>query len=168
LRLMPRGVSPRIFRILLEVQDLPKSRRFYESLLAVRGRSVDPSRIYFDCGPTILGLVDPSGEDETNARGSPEPVYFSTTELEAIYLRARRLRCLSTERIHGGDPAGEIAIRPWGERSFYAHDLSGNPLCFVDSRTLFTGKGRSTANRTPVNPRGRTHLVRAGRSGHSR
>ena len=34
---------------------------------------------------------------------------------------------------------GEIAERPWGERSFYAHDPFGNPVCFVDERTLFTG-----------------------------
>jgi len=31
-------------------------------------------------------------------------------------------------------------VRPWGERSFYAHDPFGNPLCFVDATTIFTGK----------------------------
>jgi hypothetical protein len=34
-----------------------------------------------------------------------------------------------------------IETRPWGERSFYATDPFGNPICnpicFVDSRTLF-------------------------------
>jgi len=30
--------------------------------------------------------------------------------------------------------------RPWGERSFYAVDPFGNPLCFVDQKTLFTGR----------------------------
>ena len=34
---------------------------------------------------------------------------------------------------------GAIVVRPWGERSFYAEDPTGNPLCFVDDRTLFTG-----------------------------
>jgi hypothetical protein len=33
---------------------------------------------------------------------------------------------------------GEIARRPWGERSFYMRDPFGNPLCFVDEGTLFT------------------------------
>jgi hypothetical protein len=28
---------------------------------------------------------------------------------------------------------------PWGERLFYAKDPSGNPICFVDEGTLFTG-----------------------------
>jgi hypothetical protein len=37
---------------------------------------------------------------------------------------------------------GQIATRPWGERSFYTQDPFGNPLCFVDSNTLFTGKPR--------------------------
>jgi catechol 2,3-dioxygenase-like lactoylglutathione lyase family enzyme len=139
--------SPRIFRILLQVIDLPKSQRFYESLLAIRGRQVGGGRVYFDCGPTILGLFDPSSEHPAPVRGLPEPVYFSTKELDAIYLRARRLGCLSPERIHEGDPAGEIVVRPWGERSFYAHDPSGNPLCFVDSRTLFKGTRRSVMAR---------------------
>jgi hypothetical protein len=31
-----------------------------------------------------------------------------------------------------------IEIRPWGERSFYATDPFGKPICFVDSMTLFT------------------------------
>jgi hypothetical protein len=39
-----------------------------------------------------------------------------------------------------GTPAGEIVKRPWGERSFYAIDPTGNKLCFVDAATLFTGR----------------------------
>jgi hypothetical protein len=35
---------------------------------------------------------------------------------------------------------GQIALRPWGERSFYAKDPFGNPICFVDEQTVFTGK----------------------------
>ena len=34
---------------------------------------------------------------------------------------------------------GEIAERPWGERSFYATDPFGNKICFVDRATMFTG-----------------------------
>ena len=37
------------------------------------------------------------------------------------------------------DPAGKIAERPWGERSFYVEDPFGNKLCFVDRATMFTG-----------------------------
>lgn len=38
-----------------------------------------------------------------------------------------------------GEPAGAICKRPWGERSSYAVDPFGNPLCFVDRATVFTG-----------------------------
>jgi hypothetical protein len=34
---------------------------------------------------------------------------------------------------------GEIAKRPWGERSFYLREPFGSPPCFVDEKTLFTG-----------------------------
>ena len=36
-------------------------------------------------------------------------------------------------------PLGEIFTRPWGETSFYVADPFGNPLCFVDRATIFTG-----------------------------
>jgi hypothetical protein len=38
-------------------------------------------------------------------------------------------------------PLGKIAQRPWGERSFYAADPFGNPLCFVARDSVFTGRG---------------------------
>jgi hypothetical protein len=34
---------------------------------------------------------------------------------------------------------GKIERRSWGERSFYAHDPFGNPLCFVDASAVFRG-----------------------------
>jgi hypothetical protein len=43
-------------------------------------------------------------------------------------------------RIPRGASGCELGKRPWGERSFYAHDPWGNGLCFVDETTLFTGK----------------------------
>ena len=59
-------------------------------------------------------------------------------DVDAVHARARELNCLSTEDVHGS--AGDVITRPWGERSFYAHDPWGNGLCFVDEKTLFTGK----------------------------
>jgi hypothetical protein len=56
-----------------------------------------------------------------------------------VHERARALNCLSTEDVHGAS-AGDVVTRPWGERSFYAHDPWGNGLCFVDETTLFTGR----------------------------
>jgi hypothetical protein len=36
-------------------------------------------------------------------------------------------------------PAGAPVVRPWGERSFYADDPWGNPLCFVEEGTVYAG-----------------------------
>jgi catechol 2,3-dioxygenase-like lactoylglutathione lyase family enzyme len=139
---MKRGAGPRIFRVLVPVKNLERSQRFYESLFGTSGRPVGGGRVYFDCGSTIFGLLDPAAEGTEQLRTVPEPVYFATAELEKVHRRAKKLRCLSPARIHGGDPAGEIVVRPWGERSFYAQDPSGNPLCFVDEETLFIGSPR--------------------------
>jgi catechol 2,3-dioxygenase-like lactoylglutathione lyase family enzyme len=138
---MKRAESPRIFRLLLPATDLEGSRRFYEVLLGARGRPVAGGRIYFDCGSVILGILDYSGEPQGERSSPTEALYFATHDVEGIHRRAAALGCLSSELIHGdpANPAGEIVVRPWGERSFYVKDPSGNPLCFVDARTLFTG-----------------------------
>lgn len=130
-----------IFRILLQARDLSESRRFYEVLLGTKGRLVAPGRIYFDVGPVILGVLDYSRAGAAERQTPTESVYVATNELERMHERARRLRCLSTENLHddADQPMGSIVVRPWGERSFYAQDPSGNPLCFVDAATIFTG-----------------------------
>jgi hypothetical protein len=86
----------------------------------------------------ILAILDPTAGGE-KAKPSPDYVYFSVKDLGKLHARARRLNCVSRERVHG-EPAGEIVKRPWGERSFYARDPFGNRLCFVDARTRFTGR----------------------------
>jgi catechol 2,3-dioxygenase-like lactoylglutathione lyase family enzyme len=138
---MPSPKGPAVFRILLAAKDLPRSRRFFTSLLGVRGRNVADGRVYFDCGSVILGVLDRSGDDPGAWSPPAEAVYFATGDLEGLYERARRLGCLSSELLHGdpASPLGKIAVRPWGERSFYVQDPSGNSMCFVDRRTLFTG-----------------------------
>ena len=144
---MGRSAAPRIFRNLLPVRNLAASRRFYETLLGVRGRPVAVGRVYFDCGPVLLGLLD-FGAGRRRAFGvAEEPIYFATSGLEAIHRRARRLRALDPGRLHGDpeSPLGEIVRRPWGERSFYASDPDGHRLCFVDARTLYTGTAAQIA-----------------------
>lgn len=133
------ATAPALFRIILQVPDLDQAEDFYGKLLGDRGRRIPrASRHYIDCGPVILALVDPSVDDET-PKPLPDYIYFSVNNLEEIYLRAQSLDCLATEDVHGAS-AGEIEVRPWGERSFYVKDPWGNGLCFVDENTLFTGK----------------------------
>ena len=129
--------TPALFRVLVEVGDLEKATAFYSKLLGSSGRAIyGGQRHYYDCGPLIFGLVDVSADHE------PHPVpldyYFAVKDLEAVHARAKALDCLSKTDVHG-DSGGEIAVRPWRERSFYAEDPWGNGLCFVDDTTMFTG-----------------------------
>jgi catechol 2,3-dioxygenase-like lactoylglutathione lyase family enzyme len=131
-----RKDEPRIFRVALEVADGAKAARFYGRLLGVEARAVGGARHYFDCGGVIVALIEVERPEP-----APENIYFAVADLEAVHARARSLRCLSKEKVHG-EPGGSLVERPWGERSFYAVDRDGNLLCFVDRATLFTGRRR--------------------------
>jgi uncharacterized glyoxalase superfamily protein PhnB len=128
---------PKLFRVMLEVADLERAVVFYSKLLNIQGRILRGSRAYFDCGPVILALLDPTAGG-MKPKPNPTDLYFAVENLEEVYERARALKCLSKEEVHG-ESAGEIVKRPWGERSFYAVDAWGNGLCFVDEKTLYTG-----------------------------
>lgn len=130
--------APRLFRIILQVPDLDLAEQFYGELLGDKGRRIPrASRHYIDCGPVILALVDVSADGET-PKALPDNIYFAVSNLEEIHAKAKALNCLSTADVHGAS-AGDIVVRPWGERSFYVIDPWDNKLCFVDERTLFTG-----------------------------
>jgi catechol 2,3-dioxygenase-like lactoylglutathione lyase family enzyme len=129
---------PMLYRTVLQVSDMDRAVEFYTKLLGIEGRSIRGARHYFDCGPVILALVNVTAGG-INAKSAPDNLYFSVNDLEAVFERAKELDCLTDKDVHD-DPAGEIVTRPWGERCFYVEDPFGNPLCFVDSKTLFTGR----------------------------
>jgi predicted enzyme related to lactoylglutathione lyase len=127
---------PQLFRLNIEVGDLESAISFYTKLLDVRGHKQAGSRCYFETGPVTLQVVDVS------ASHAPHPaakaLYFTVKDLEAVHARAKSLKCFSGGSVHN-DPAGNIAVRPWGERSFYVQDRWNNPLCFVEAGTVYTG-----------------------------
>ena len=132
-------MADKLFRIILQVDDLDKAADFYARLLDDPGRRIPrASRHDIECGPVILALVDVAAGGE-QAKPLPDYIYFAVGNLEKVYSRATELNCLSSEDVHGAS-AGEIVVRPWGERSFYVADPWGNGLCFVDESTLFTGR----------------------------
>lgn len=124
----------RLYRVILPVNDIDRAARFYGKLLDHPGERVSPGRHYFDCGGTILACYDPTADgDEVGEGWRHHPlqyVYFAVPDLEAVFRRA--------EEAHAGQ-LEPIAKMPWGERMFYAVDPFGNPISFVDEKTIFTG-----------------------------
>jgi len=133
--------SARLYRVILPVDSLDVAVRFYADLLDDAGMRISPGRHYFRCGEVTLAVYDPAADgDARTPRPNFDHVYFAVDDLETVFARAQRLGGLLKEVGDGGLPMGEIARRPWGERSFYLHDPFGNPLCFVDAASIFTGK----------------------------
>lgn len=124
---------PQFFRLNIEVGDLASAQSFYETLSNTKARGQAGQRFYINAGPVALQVL---------ASRTPHPaakaLYFTTVDLDDIHARAASLNCLSQELVHGLQ-AGEISVKPWGERSFYCEDPWGNPLCFVDVVTVYTG-----------------------------
>jgi catechol 2,3-dioxygenase-like lactoylglutathione lyase family enzyme len=133
--------APRLFRVIMPVNDLDRAAEFYATLLESPGQRVSNGRHYFMCGGVVLALYDPRADgDKSDPRPNYEHIYFAVADLEAVYRKAQATGLLSTDVGDGRLPMGEIARRPWGERSFYLNDPFGNPLCFVDESSLFTGR----------------------------
>jgi predicted enzyme related to lactoylglutathione lyase len=122
--------EPRLFRVILPVSDIEAAATFYADTLGLSGDRVSPGRHYFSCGGTILACYDARADGDSEPVGpNPQHIYFGVDDLEAVHERMRRLNAKVVT---------PIETRPWGERSFYATDPFGNPICFVDSTTLFT------------------------------
>lgn len=128
---------PQFFRLNIEVGDLKSAISFYTKLLGIEGRKQAGSRCYFECGPVTLQVLDVSSERQPHP--AAKALYFTLGNLEAVHDRAKALQCVSREGVHDA-PGGGIVVRPWGERSFYAEDPWGNPLCFVEAGTVYTGR----------------------------
>ncbi len=130
-----------LFRVIVPVADIERASRFYATVLGNSGQRVSPGRHYFMCEGTILACYDPKADgDGYDAQPLPEPIYLAVDDLEVTYARAAESGAsFSPDVVPEVGPLGKIARRPWGERSFYAGDPFGNPLCFVARDSVFTG-----------------------------
>jgi catechol 2,3-dioxygenase-like lactoylglutathione lyase family enzyme len=127
-----RDGPPRLFRVIVPVADIDAATRFYQALLGLEGERISSGRHYFRCGGAIVACFDPVAEEGAReAKPNVGHIYFAVGDLEAYYERARQAGCRWLE--------DRPKHRGWGERSFYARDPFGNPLCFVDGGTVFTG-----------------------------
>ena len=125
----------RLYRVILPVDDIAFAEEFYSVLLGDSGSRVSSGRHYFDCGGTILACYDPEADGDGRGSGwkrhPNQYFYFAVGDLDALFARAQHLKFRAID--------DRIAEMPWGERLFYGQDPFGNPICFVDERTLFTG-----------------------------
>ncbi len=131
-----------LYRVIVPVSDIEAAAIFYGTILNQPGKRVSPGRHYFECGATILACFDPKADGEQGTSPpNPQHIYLSESDLEAVYGRCQSAEAnFDDQSLQGGGAnLGEIATRPWGERSFYLHDPFGNPVCFVDDKTVFTG-----------------------------
>ncbi len=135
------AMNAKLFRVILQVDDLSKAEEFYGTVLDMDGVRVSPGRHYFDCGGTILACFDPRGDgDDFDSSPNSDYLYIAVADIDATYRLAEVAgMAFADGEVHGG-PAGEVATRPWGERSFYGKDPFGNQICFVDASTIFTGE----------------------------
>src|SRR5271157_4045348 len=83
---------PQFFRLNIEVGDLQSAISFYTKLLGIEGRKQAGSRCYFNCGPVTLQVLDVSLSREPHP--AAKTLYFTVSDLEAVYERARALGCL--------------------------------------------------------------------------
>jgi catechol 2,3-dioxygenase-like lactoylglutathione lyase family enzyme len=126
----------KLYRIIFPVPDIDHAAKFYSDILGQQGNRVSPGRHYFNLGGTILALYDPGADgDDVHQKWSfhdNQYIYISTDMLEVTHQRCQLSHCRHVDTT--------IQTMPWGERLFYAHDPFGNPICFVDSSTVFTGE----------------------------
>lgn len=133
-------MKPKLFRIILPVSNIDLAATFYETVLGFQGIRVSPGRHYFDCDGTILACFDSQADGDAGAVvPNPEWMYFAVDDIEARFKACKKAGASFAPGDVHGDPAGKIARRPWGERSFYVHDPFGNKICFVDRETIFKG-----------------------------
>lgn len=126
----------KLFRVTLEVANLDQATELYSQLLGTPGKRHPGARHYFDCGGTIVAVLDVSRGGMTPTPG-PKSLYFAVDDVFAVHAVAKKLGILAPYQVHG-EPAAEVIVRPWGEKSFYAVDPWGNDVCFCEDGTLYT------------------------------
>src|SRR5215831_13491977 len=136
---------PQFFRLNVEVGDLDKAIHFYSTLLGVDGRKQPGSRVYYECGPVTLQVVDVSSVRKPHI--AAKALYFTVKDLESIFSRATSLGSLSRESVHDA-PGGGIVVRAWGERSFYVGKICGKIPCASLRKERFIQVDRSSLPRT--------------------
>ena len=137
--------TPRLFRTVLPVDDLPRADAFWERLLGIEIDKAVPGRHYLRTAGAIPVLVDTIGHARAHGAEAreflpnPDWIYFRVPDLDAVWERAVELGC----PVSKDDEGRGISVRAWGDRSFYSYDPAGNPVCFIDDVASETPPGRA-------------------------
>lgn len=125
----------KLYRVILPVTDIEAATRFYSDVLGMSGIRVSDGRHYFNLGGTILACYDPQADGDGIGvqwkLHENQYIYIATSKLDDVFQKIKTLNCKHVDE--------SIETMPWGERLFYANDPFGNPICFVDETTVFTG-----------------------------
>ena len=122
----------RMVRIQLPVADLDAAMEFYTHTLMLPAKKISESRASLFCKGIELICYDPLLEGKQVGKGwmlhENQDLYFGVTNLEATYIRAKNSGCSEID--------AATSINERGETVFHCKDPSGNPLCFVDEKTM--------------------------------
>lgn len=125
----------KLYRIIFPVNNINKAVNFYSDIFEQLGQRVSPGRHYFNLDGTVLAIYDPIADgDKIKQHWSfheNQYIYIATDNLEAVYQKFKNSTSKHVDT--------SIETMPWGERLFYANDPFGNPICFVDRKTIFIG-----------------------------
>ena len=128
-------ITMKLYRIIFPVLNIDKAANFYSGIFGQKGQRVSPGRHYFNLDGTILVCYDPLADgDEIKQQWAfheNQYIYIATDNLETIHQKFTQSDSRYVDK--------EIKTMPWGERLFYANDPFGNPICFVDKKTIFMG-----------------------------
>ncbi len=122
----------RMVRILLPVSDLDEAAVFYSQVLLVPAKKLTGTRIRLKCAGIELVCYDPIMEGNRVGKGwilhENQYLYFAVANLEATYMRAKNNGCSEIDAV--------ISRNERGESIFRCKDPFGNPLCFIDEKTM--------------------------------
>ncbi|HLF34514.1 MAG TPA: VOC family protein [Cyclobacteriaceae bacterium] len=124
-----------LYRIIFPVNDINEATNFYSNVFEQAGLRVSPGRHYFDLGGTILAIYDPIADGDVIKQPwtfhENQYIYIATDNLESVHKKFHNSNSKHVDK--------RVQLMPWGEKLFYANDPFGNPICFVDGKTIFKG-----------------------------
>ncbi len=123
----------KLFRVVLPVSDIELAAEFYFQVLGVKGKRISTGKHFFECEGFTLSCYDPLANGDKLGQGwmhhENQYTFFSVKNLDAIFFRLMK--------IPDAEIDSNIKENELGERLFYVLDPFGNPLCFVDEKTVY-------------------------------